>query len=608
MYAVKLAKPLALQWLIRTVICLTVYLVLLLGLHFFLGSLQQQRQLEAIPQQIRQQFMPVLAQSVWDVDTGMMRTLLQGMLALDGVAQATLLNPKGEIQMQMGSPQLVSHQLELPIVAEAAGQQALGALRLGLSLRKLEQQQWQHLGILFGELLGGLLLAGLLSYRFLRRQISQPLLNLAAQWQTNEQAGNANDELALMRTAVDSQQQQQQRQAISLLQERNELGQQREHLSGLLAMRTAELEQLTRFHQLIAELSSRLAQLGLHNLQGEIAIALARIGTLLDVDRCYLFRVSPALRIHQTQEWCRSGIHSTAHLYENYPLQDSAWFVPQLLKQHLVALSQLDDMPPEGQTERLRFHNHGIQSLAVVTLSYQGQVLGFFGCDTVLQKRDWQDKELTLMRLFSEMLSTVLLQQQCQTELEQTRQQLSSAHDKLSNMANVDGLTGLANQKALLQQLSNAFRHAQQQSRPLAVLQVDVDLLRDYNDYFGFAEGDQCLIRLAGLLQQHFPTRGSLVARSGGDRFTVLLPGVDQPTSLALADNLRLAVWQLAIPHPASPVSTCVTVSIGACSYDAAQHPVLEDLLQHSEQCLQHAKQQGRNRVAGHAANPAPSA
>ena len=608
MRAVKLVKPLALQWLIRTVACLASYVAILLGLHLYLGHLQQQRQLEAIPRQIQQQFMPVLAQSVWDVDTAMMRTLLQGMLDLDGIAQVTLLNPKGEVQMQLGSRQRVSHQLELPIVASAAGQQALGALRLGLSLRQLEQQQWQHLGVLLAELLGGLLLAGVLSYRFLQHQVTRPLLNLASQWQTDAHGGSACDELAQLRIAVDSHHQLQHRQAITLLQERHDLSQQREHLSGLLAMRTVELEQLSRFHQLIAELSSRLAQLNLHSLQGEIAIALARIGTLLDVDRCYLFRVSPSLRIHQTQEWCRSGIHSTAHLYENYPLQDSAWFVPQLLKLHLVAISQLDDMPPEGQTERLRFHNHGIQSLAVVTLSYQGQVLGFFGCDTVLQKRDWQDKELTLMRLFSEMLCTVLLQQQCQTELEQTRQQLASAHDRLNSMANVDGLTGLANQKALLQQLGNAFRQAQQQHRPLAVLQVDVDLLRDYNDCFGFAEGDQCLIRLAALLQQHFPTRGSLVARSAGDRFTVMLPGVDRQTSLALADNLRLAVWQLAIPHPASPVSTCITVSIGACSYDAARHAVLEDLLQDSDQCLQHAKQQGRNRVAGHAANPAPSA
>lgn len=603
MYAVKLAKPLALQWLIRTVACLAGYMAIMLGLHVYLGNLHQQTQLENIPRHVQQQFMPVLAQSVWDVDTGMMRTLLQGMLDLDGVAQVTLLNPRGQVLMQLGSPQLVSHQLELPIVLDAAGKQALGALRLGLSLRQLEEQQWQQLGIVLAELLLGLLLSGWLAHRFLQRQVTQPLQVLAAQWQAEAPVGSVEDEIAQLRLAMESQHQQQLKHATALLQERNELGQQREHLSSLLAMRTAELEQLSRFHQLIAELSGRLAQINLHSLQGEIAIALARIGTLLDVERCYLFRVSPALRIHQTQEWCRSGIPSTAHLYENYPLQDSAWFVPQLLKQHLVALSQLDDMPPEGQTERLRFHNHGIQSIAVVTLSYQGQVLGFFGCDTVLQKRDWQDKELTLMRLFGEMLCTVLLQQQCQTELDQTRQQLATAHEKLSSMANVDGLTGLANQKALLQYLGQAFHQAQEHGRQLAILQVDIDWLQAYNDCFGFAEGDQCLIQLAALLLQHFPARGSILARSGGNRFTVVLPGVDRATSLALADNLRLAVWQLAIPHPGSPVSTSVTVSIGACSYTPNRHLTLEDLLQESEQCLHRAKQQGRNCVAGSAAS-----
>lgn len=606
----KLAKPLALQWLLRMLACMAGYIAVLLGLHLYLGNVQQQQQLAAIPLRIEQQFMPLLAQSVWDVDTATTRQLLQGLLTIDGVAEVTLLNPKGTVLLQLGNPSPVSHQIELPVLSGQHEQgHALAALRLGLSWQRLEEQQWQRLLIAFGELVLGLVLISMAGYRFLQRQISTPLLTQAAHWHDSTSSlPSTQDEIALLQQSFAHHRQLQAHQAQQWLRERTELGQQRDHLSSLLAMRTAELEQLSRFHQLIAELSGRLAQQNPQSLAGEIAIALARIGSLLDVDRCYLFRVSPAMRIHHTQEWCRSGIPSTAHLYESYPLHDSAWFVPQLLKQHLVALSQLDDMPPEGLSERERFSKHGIQSIAVVTLAYQGQILGFFGCDTVLQKRDWQDKELTLMRLFSDMLSTALLQQQSLAQLAHTRQQLSEAQARLDGMANIDGLTGLGNNKHLQQQLQQAFRQAQATGKALSLLQIDVDLLRDYNHRFGHAEGDQCLIRLAALLQQHFPARNGLVARAGGDRFTVLLPGVDHQTSLALADNLRLAVWQLAIPHPASPVSTCITVSIGACSYDAAQHPVLEDLLQHSEQCLQHAKQQGRNRVAGHAANPGASA
>lgn len=603
MSAVKLVKPLALQWLSQTLVCVAAYLVMLLGVHLYLGNMQQQQQLQALPRHVQQQFMPLLAQSVWDVDTPMVRQLLQGMLDMEGVAQVTLLNPRGEVQIQLGDARWVSHQIELPITTMAAEQHALGALRLGLSLNKLEQQQWLHLAIKLGELAAALLLVGGLTYRFLQRKLVLPLHAMAAQWQ-NDAASLPQNEVDLARQACLHHQKQLEKQLQHCQQEHRELTQQREHLSGLLSTRTSELDQLTRFHRMIAELSSRLNQLNPHRLQSEIAIALARIGTLLEVDRCYLFRVNNELRIHQNQEWCRSGIHSTAHHYENYPLRDSAWFIPQLLKQHLVALSQLDDMPPEGQTERLRFSNHGIQSLAVVTLSHQDQVLGFFGCDSVLHKRDWQDKELTLMRLFSEMLSAALLQQQCQTELEQARLQLTDAREKLDGMNNVDGLTGLANQKVLARQLSKAFRLAQAQQRELSILQVDIDLLHDYNDCFGYAEGDHCLLRVANMLQQHFPSRNALLARSGSNRFTVVLPGMDSATCLAMADNLRLAVWQLGIPHPNSPVSPNLTVSIGASSYDSQRHATVEALLQESEQCLYQAKQQGRNTVAGHSKLP----
>lgn len=600
MCAVKLVKPLTLQWLSQALACVAAYVAILLGVHLYLGSVQQQQQLQALPHHVQQQFMPLLAQSVWDVDTPMVRQLLQGMLDMDGVAQVTLLNPRGDVQIQLGDARWVSHQIELPIATMAAEQHSLGALRLGLSLHKLEQQQWRHLAILLVELAAGLLLLGGLSYRFLQNKLIAPLHAMAAPWQPDP-SHSIQNEVELARQACLQQQKQQERQLQQCRQEHDELTQQRDQLASLLSARTSELEQLTRFHQMIAELSSRLNQLNQHRLQGEIAIALARIGNLLEVDRCYLFRVNSELRIHQTQEWCRSGIHSTAHHYENYPLRDSAWFIPQLLKQHLVALSQLDDMPPEGQTERLRFSNHGIQSLAVVTLSHQDQVLGFFGCDSVLHKRDWQDKELTLMRLFSEMLSTVLLQQQCQTELEQARLQLAEAQDKLEGMNNVDGLTGLANQKVLGRRLALAFRQAQAQQRALSILQVDIDLLRDYNDCFGFVEGDHCLLRVANMLQQHFPARHTLLARSGGNRFTVLLPGMDNATCLAMAENLRLAVWQLGIPHPSSPVSPNLTVSIGACSYDPHRHPTMEALQQASEGCLHQAKQHGRNCVAGEA-------
>lgn len=595
----KLAKPLTRQWLLQLLSAACLYCLLILGLHYYQGKQLQQAQLAALPRHVQQQFMPLLAQSVWDVDPATIQNLLQGILDMDGVVQVTLLNLHGQVQVQLGNGQLVSHQIELPIPSPGTAGQGLGTLRLSLSLRQLEYQLWQSMVQTLVELALAVGLIFWLSRRFMRTHILQPMQRLghASTHQPPVPRPPASDEIAQLGHLLGNQAEASRQLLLQLQQDKDEQSQQREHLTNLLAMRTAELEQLSRFHQMVTEMSSRLIQLGPADADREVGIVLARIGTLLEVDRCYLFRTSPAMYIHHTQEWCRGGIISTAHRYENYPLDSSPWFVPQLLKQHLVALSQLDDMPPEGREERKRFAQHGIQSLAVVTLSYQGQVLGFLGCDSVQQKRDWQDKELTLMRLFGEMLSHTLLHQQqrtIQTHGQPLHQGVVPQPDK---QASLDSLTGLPDQQAFRQQLQSAVTQAHDQPKALSLLLMDIDAFAGYNADFGYTEGDHCLRRLATLLQQHFPGKLSRIARMGGDEFGVLLPGMDAATCQGMAENLRLAVWQLGVPHPHSVAPPCMTVSIGITTLHPGQHHDGDTLLTDATHALQQAKQQGRNRV-----------
>ena len=595
----KLAKPLARQWLIPIVAACCVFCLLVAGIRFYLGSQQQQQLLQRIPLQVQQQFMPLLAQSVWDVDPVMEQKLLKGIQSLEGVADVSLLNNRGQVQLALSSQQPASHRIELPVQAAGTGEQPLGTLRLSLSLRSLEYTLWLDIAQTLAELIVAMALLAGLTQRYLQRQILAPLAQLTARWHSTESIGTqaAQNEIDQLDQTLQHYDHARETLLQSTRQTCFDLTQQRDHLSSLLAMRTAELDQLSRFHQMVSEMSSRLIQLDHAEIESEISIALSRIGNLLEVDRCYLYRVAPSLHIHNTQEWCRAGVPSTAHLYENYPLQESAWFVPQLIKQHLVALSQLEDIPPEGHNERMRFAAHGIQSLAVVTLSYQGQVLGFFGCDSVLQKRDWLDKELTLMRLFSEMLCHILLQRQYRQAHDTTRQELALARDKLDAMANIDGLTGLANRTTFQQQLLKAYKQARESSQTLSLLLVNIDVFSDYNACFGHLEGDHCLIRLADVLQQHFARQTVVIARLNGDEFGILLPGTNADAAYRQAESLRQAIWQLGIPHISSSVSTCVTACVGVASLDVAQHDSMNTLQEAAAHCLYQAKQLGRNRV-----------
>ena len=595
----KLAKPLARQWLIPIVAACCAFCLLVAGIRFYLGSQQQQQLLQRIPLQVQQQFMPLLAQSVWDVDPVMEQKLLKGIQSLEGVADVSLLNNRGQIQLALSSQQPASHRIELPVQSAGTGEQPLGTLRLSLSLRSLEYTLWLDIAQTLAELIVAMALLAGLTQRYLQRQILAPLAQLTARWHSTESIGTqaAQNEI----DQLDQTLQHYDHARETLLQNTRQTCYRSDPatrpLISLLAMRTAELDQLSRFHQMVSEMSSRLIQLDHAEIESEISIALSRIGNLLEVDRCYLYRVAPSLHIHNTQEWCRAGVPSTAHLYENYPLQESAWFVPQLIKQHLVALSQLEDIPPEGHNERMRFAAHGIQSLAVVTLSYQGQVLGFFGCDSVLQKRDWLDKELTLMRLFSEMLCHILLQRQYRQAHDTTRQELALARDKLDAMANIDGLTGLANRTTFQQQLLKAYKQARESSQTLSLLLVNIDVFSDYNACFGHLEGDHCLIRLADVLQQHFARQTVVIARLNGDEFGILLPGTNADAAYRQAESLRQAIWQLGIPHISSSVSTCVTACVGVASLDVAQHDSMNTLQEAAAHCLYQAKQLGRNRV-----------
>lgn len=596
----KPARPLSRQWLLRLLLLGSVYCLLVSGVRLYLGSQAQQQQLQQLPQLVRQQFMPQLVQSLRHGQREQTQQLLHGLQQLDGVVQLSVLDEREQVQWRSGSAQHSSHRIELPL--SAGSQRVPGTLRLDLSLRSMESRLWHSLLQSLLELSLLLLLIALLSRQWLQHSVVRPLQALGRHWPAlaPQPVAAAGDEIALFEQQLAAQQQHCQHTVQQAEQEMQALQQQGQQLSGLLATRTAELEQLSRFHQMICEMSSRLIQLNQDDIEAEVRLALARIGQLLDVDRCYLFRVTPSLRIHQTQEWCRSGIDSTAHVYEDYPLKDSPWFVPQLLRQHLVALSQLDDMPPEGHSERLRFQAHGIQSIAVLTLSYRGQVLGFFGCDCVLEKRDWLDKELSLMRLFSEMLCHVLRHHRYQRAHDTRRLLRPERTPRHELEASVDTLTGLANRKTFERQLQKAFVHAAQTAQPLSLLLLDIDLFKAYNECFGPLEGDKCLVRLAALLLQHFPTRAAHLARLDGDTFAALLPGTGAAQALPQAEKLRLAVWQLGIPHISSAVSTCITVSAAVSSLDTTRHDDGESLLGEAERYLAQGKTQGRNRVIHH--------
>lgn len=168
----------------------------------------------------------------------------------------------------------------------------------------------------------------------------------------------------------------------------------------------------------------------------------------------------------------------------------------------------------------------------------------------------------------------------------------------LVELSQRDPLTGLANRRLFDEYLGNMLDATNSGSQPVALLMVDIDNFKAYNDHYGHPAGDACLRTIAEAMRQQFHQQQQLVARTGGEEFSIILPIDTIESGIDQAENLRSAVERLALPHAASPSGSVVTISIGL-AFATADHALgAERLIRAADSALYRAKQTGRNRVS----------
>ena len=140
---------------------------------------------------------------------------------------------------------------------------------------------------------------------------------------------------------------------------------------------------------------------------------------------------------------------------------------------------------------------------------------------------------------------------------------LKAQEDFLRSLVFVDGLTGVANRRRFDEALLSEWRQCRRAGTPLALLMIDIDHFKRYNDHYGHPTGDACLQQVAAVLKAAMQRACDLVARYGGEEFVCLLPGCDQAPALAKAQALQAALAAQGIAHEASPTAAWVTLSIG---------------------------------------------
>ena len=214
---------------------------------------------------------------------------------------------------------------------------------------------------------------------------------------------------------------------------------------------------------------------------------------------------------------------------------------------------------------------------------------------TAMDGEDDEQKglELGAVDYITKPFRPAIVQARLHNHLEMKRQR-----DLLDRLSSLDGLTGIANRRRLESFIELEWRRAVRSGDWLAVVLMDIDHFKHYNDHYGHIAGDECLRLVARTVVAELTRRTDLAARYGGEEFICILPATDPEGAARVAERIRTAIQMLRIPHASSPTHEFVTLSLGVAAWQPRNDGTKpSDLVALADRRLYRAKEEGRNRV-----------
>ncbi|WP_275556598.1 GGDEF domain-containing protein [Mixta sp. Marseille-Q2659] len=209
------------------------------------------------------------------------------------------------------------------------------------------------------------------------------------------------------------------------------------------------------------------------------------------------------------------------------------------------------------------------------------------------------------------MIGTVVLRQvrtnvENQVELTALRDELTTINQSLQALAMLDGLTGLPNRRQFDVFLLQSLKRSAASGRPVALIMMDIDFFKRYNDTYGHVAGDNCLRRVGEALKNMPLRQTDLIARYGGEEFAIVLPDASLDAALRIAQSAVEAVRETAIPHESTSLEERIVTLSAGCFALTGHHVTLDaqHIKEGADLALYQAKHQGRNRATTIDAGP----
>ncbi len=224
----------------------------------------------------------------------------------------------------------------------------------------------------------------------------------------------------------------------------------------------------------------------------------------------------------------------------------------------------------------------------------QGVNLQFENLELLKQIENEKD---TVLALNKKLQQDIDRRKETEQELLTAKNEAENLADALATLSVLDGLTNITNRRGFDEFLENAWNRGIRNSSPISLIMIDVDYFKAYNDHYGHPAGDEVLRKIATTIEKRTRKGCDLAARYGGEEFAIVLPDNNLGQAEMVAEKIRCAIEQLALPHEQSEIGQYVTASLGiACVLPSRDMP-RDMFVVEADKALYAAKTSGRNRI-----------